>query len=114
MAIPTFDQMLHPILTLASRAPVTRQSTTEAMAQHFNLTDDERTAYIPSGGSTYVRHRVGWAMTDLTKSGLIEKCSPKTYRATAEGSAFLKTHTKSISVADLATLPAFQAWKKSL
>ena len=113
MAIPTFDQMFRPILTLAAAEPVTRQSATEAMAMHFKLTEDEQKAYIPSGGATYVRHRVGWAMTGLTKSGLIEKCSPKTYRATEQGVAFLKDHPDSISPADLAKLPAFQAWKKT-
>jgi restriction endonuclease Mrr len=49
-------------------------------------------------------------MTDLTKSGLIEKVQPKTHRATPRGIAFLKEHPDAITVRDLKTLPAFSAW----
>jgi restriction system protein len=113
MAIPTYDQMFRPILALACEGPVTRQSAAEAMVVHFKLTEDEQKAAIPSGGATYVRHRVGWAMTGLTKSGLIEKVSPKTYRATDLGKTFLKDHPAAVSDKDLAKLPAFQEWKKT-
>jgi restriction system protein len=113
MAIPTFDQMMRPVLALAAREPITRQSATPAMEAHFDLSADERLARIPSGHATYVRHRVGWAMTDLGKAGLLEKCAPKTYRATPEGVAFLQRHPDRITVADLDTLPAFQSWKRT-
>ena len=113
MAIPTFDQMMRPVLELATREPVSRKSATAAMEEHFDLTQEERAARIPSGYTTYVRHRVGWAMTDLHKAGLLEKCAPKMYRATLEGVAFLQRHSSGITVADLNTLPAFQAWKKT-
>jgi restriction system protein len=112
MAIPAFHQMFRPILALAATEQVTRQSATEAMAAHFGLTEEERNAHIPSG-STYVRHRVGWAMTGLTKAGLIEKVQPKVYRATEQGIAFLSAHPGIITVADLAPLPAFQEWTKT-
>ena len=113
MAIPTYDQMFRPILELACLGSVTRQSATEAMAKHFALTPDEQKATIPSGTATYVRHRVGWAMTGLTKSALIEKVSPKTYRATELGKTFLKEHPGAVSDKDIAKLPAFQEWKKT-
>ena len=37
------------------------------------LTPDEREVRIPSGHSSVIRYRVGWAMTYLTKGALIEK-----------------------------------------
>src|SRR5262249_32994848 len=49
----------------------------------------------------------------LLKAGLLEKCAPKTYRATKEGLGFLQANPDRITVADLNTLPAFQAWKKT-
>lgn len=112
MAIPTYDQMMRPILELAAKGAVTRQSATEAMASHFGLSKEEQEAVIPSG-ATFVRHRVGWAMTGLTKAGLIEKLQPKTYRATEHGIAFLAQHPQAITSKDLAALPAFQAWKET-
>jgi restriction endonuclease Mrr len=74
--------MLDPLLAIAIKEPLTRTIGNEAMQEHFKLTEEERAARIPSGHSTVVRNRTGWAMTFLTKAGLIHKVAPKTYRAT--------------------------------
>jgi restriction system protein len=112
MPIPTFDQMLHPILELSTREPVTRRAATEAMIRHFALTTEETEQRIPSGASTVVGNRAGWAMTFLTKAGLIEKVAPKTYRATKNAEPFLKAHQQSITVPDLQALKGFEeAWE---
>jgi len=77
MPIPTFEQMLRPILALACEKDITRKDITPEMEEHFHLTPEEREARIQTG-ATYVRNRAGWAMTFLTKGGLIEKVAPKT------------------------------------
>lgn len=79
------------------------------MAEHFALTQEERIERIPSGGSTLVGNRAGWAMTFLTKGALIAKVAPKTYRATRNGTAFLATHPKGIAVKDLEGLNGWEA-----
>ena len=113
VAIPTFDQMLRPILSLAVSEPVTRRSATEAMEKNFNLTDEEKASRIPSGSSTYAASRAGWAMTFLTKGGLLEKVAPKQYRATERGKAFLSAHPESINVKDLQTIDGWDdAWQR--
>jgi restriction system protein len=111
MAIPTFDQMLRPVLELACGGEITRQSATAAMETHFKLSEAERQARIPSGGATFVRHRVGWAMTDLKYAGLIEKIRPRTYRATAAATPLLARVEGPITIKDLESLPAFREWK---
>lgn len=114
MAIPTFDKMLHPILVLASKGPITRVLATQEMIKHFGLSEEERTARIPSGNSTYVRNRTGWAMTDLTKCRLIEKVAPKTYQTTGYGLKFLKAHLSGFTLKDIIALPEWQAWQESI
>jgi restriction system protein len=110
--IPTFDKMLDPLLAIAAREPLTRQTATTAMQQQFSLTEEERTARIPSGQSTVVRNRAGWAMTFLTKAGLIEKVAPKTYRATPKGTAFRAQHPTGITLQDLRNIEGWkEAWK---
>jgi restriction system protein len=110
--IPTFDKMLDPLLALAGKEPLTRVKATEAMEQHFNLTKDERTARIPSGQSTFVRSRAGWAMTFLTKAGLIHKVAPKTYRGTDKGASFRAEHPKGITLQDLRAIEGWdEAWQ---
>ncbi len=112
MPVPTFDRMLHPLLTMAAQGDVTRRSATDALADHFHLSVEERTQRTPGGHSEVVRNRTGWAMTFLTKGGLIAKVAPKTYRATAAGREFLAAHPAAITVKDLEGLPGWeQSWQ---
>jgi restriction system protein len=111
MAIPTYNQLLRPLLQLANEHDITRITATEAMIKEFNLLPDEAEKKIPSGRSTYIRNRTGWAMTFLTKGGLIAKIAPKTYRCTEGGRRFLESHPQTITVADLEAIPGWEeAW----
>lgn len=108
MAIPTYDVMMRPLLELAAQQDITRRIAEQAMRTHFHLTDEEMTLRIPSGKSGLVLGRAGWAMTYLTKAGLITKVAPKTYRASDTGRAFLKTHTGDITSRDLLAIEDFR------
>ena len=112
MAIPTFDQLLRPILELSTREDVTRKSATAAMAAEFALTQEEQEQRIPSGGSTMIGNRAGWAMSHLTKGGLIEKAAKFTYRATPKGREYLQTHEGPITPKDLREIEGLvEAWQ---
>src|SRR5687767_12708042 len=111
MNVPKLDAMLRPILALSVDGPITRVSATESMALHFGLSAEDRQVRIPSGRSTYVRNRTGWAMTFLTKGGLIEKIAPKQYRVTERGRAFLAAHPDDITTRDLEAIDGWdEAW----
>jgi restriction system protein len=111
MPIPTFDKLLRPVLALADREDVTRRSAAEAMAREFNLSPEEAIQPLPSGRSTVIRNRTGWAMTFLTKGGLIAKIAPKTYRATDRGRDFLTKYPQQITGQDLEAIPGWEeAW----
>lgn len=113
MAIPTYEMMLRPILGLACERPITRIDVTGGMEEHFNLSPEERQARIQTG-ATYVRNRAGWAMTFLTKGGLIEKVAPRTYKATDFGRKFLSKHPDKITNEDLQKIPGWtEAWQVS-
>lgn len=112
MPIPTYDQMLRPLLDLASRKPISRRAVTTEIGDFFELSDEERNARVPSGSSTYLRNRVGWAMTFLTKGRLIEKVAPKQYSATKFGLEFLASHPSTITVKDLKGIDGWEeAWR---
>jgi restriction system protein len=100
MAIPTFEHCLRPVLELSAKMDITRQSAATAMEDYFKLTAEEREMKISSGQSK-LSSRVHWGMTYLTKSGLIERVAPKTYRATESGKQFLLDHSETICIADL-------------
>jgi restriction system protein len=110
MAIPTYDQLMRPVLELATKQPITRGLATEAMIKRHGLTGEEIAHKLPSGGAT-IANRTGWAMTFLTKAGLIAKTAPKTYAATAAGRDFLVQHQGPIRDADLKKIPGYEeAW----
>jgi restriction system protein len=98
-------------LAVAASQDITRKAMTDAMAEHFQLSAAQREETIPSGKASYVRNRVGWAMTFLTKGALIEKVAPRVYRITERGRDFLAAHPNDIPLRDLRVLPGWQeAW----
>ena len=42
-----------------------------SLADHFNLTEDERREMLPSGGARLFDNRVGWANTHIMQAGLL-------------------------------------------
>lgn len=78
MPIPTFDQLLWPILELPTTKDVTRTSATASMIEVFSLTEQEAEQRVPSGGSTVIGNRAGRAMCYRTEGGLIEKVAKYT------------------------------------
>jgi restriction system protein len=109
MAVPTFDQLLKPILELANREDVTRSLATKAMIGVFSLSEEEQQETIKTG-PTKISNRTGWAMSHLTKAGLIHKIAKAAYRATDKGVSYLKQHKGPITVADLREI---EGWKEA-
>jgi restriction system protein len=81
------------------------------MCDQFRVSADDRLKTIPSGGTTVMQGRTGWAMTYLTKGGLIVKVAKGQYRITEQGRDFLQRFPSVISTRDLKTIPGWeQAW----
>ena len=110
--IPTFDQLLRPLLAIAAEKKVTRRAATEEMVTQFRLSQTESSQRTPSGSSTLIGNRCGWAMTFLTKAALISKIEKNTYAATESGQKYLISHPQAITHADLKLIPGWEeAWE---
>ena len=110
MAIPTYEQMMRPILAIAAGKDISRRTIVNQIAAHFDLSPAEREAQIPSGAGV-VKNRTGWAMTFLTKAGLISKLSRGEYRITEDGRRFLIEHPVELRVKHLRAQPGWaSAW----
>lgn len=110
--IPTYDKLLRPILELATERKITRREVEQWVIQRFKITQEEAAKKVPSGGSTVTYNRTAWAMTFLTKAGLIAKVASKTYAATPAAKEFLKQHPSGITDADLRTIKGYkEAWE---
>jgi restriction system protein len=79
------------------------------MVTHFKLTPEEADRKLLSGKTTFIRNRSGWAMTFLTKGGLIEKVGKNAYHVTSSGEKFLKQYPDDIKVSDLREIDGWEA-----
>ncbi len=59
--------------------------TTEALADQFKLSDDERKALLPSGVQEVFRNRVAWATSHLKMAELLEAPKRGIYKIAERG-----------------------------
>ena len=80
--LPTQTDTFLPVLEyFATVDTATRKDAKEAIADRFQLTDEEKEERIPSGMRTY-ESRVGWAVSYISTAGFIERVSRGVYRIT--------------------------------
>jgi restriction system protein len=76
MAIPDFQTIMLPLLKhITDGNEHSNHELTEALAKHFQLSEEERNQLLPSGRQKLFTNRVAWAKADLKMAGLIH--SPK-------------------------------------
>ncbi len=112
MAIPDYQTVMFPLLELAADRKEHRfRDAIEELADHFNLTEDERTQLLPSGSQATFNNRVGWARTYMKKAGLLESPKRGYFRITDTGMQALSTKPRSINVKFLEQYPEFLEFK---
>ena len=89
MAVPDFQALMLPLLRFTSDGQQhTYAEAVEQLALELQLSEDERTEEIRSGG-TRLRNRIGWTATYLRKAGLLQAVGPgrfPTHGSRARGS----------------------------
>lgn len=99
--------MLPLLRYLADGREHTLNECVEAMANEFGLTPEERLQFLPSGTSTVIGNRVGWARTYMKKAGLLESPRRGVFRITERGTQILKKKPERIDVKFLEQFPEF-------
>lgn len=109
MAIPTYDQLMLPLLRLAGTRRASDLPTAEKLlGDEFGLTHEERATMLPSGQQTALRNRTGWASFYLMKAGLLVKPKRGYFEITDRGRDVLKSPPPNIDKAFLAGFPEFR------
>ncbi len=101
-----------PLLKLAGdgREHTKREAEAE-MAQHFQLTEEERAQLLPSGHQRLFDNRVGWARTYLKQSGLLESVRRGVFVITERGRSVLARGLDKITVQTLEEFSEFQDFR---
>jgi restriction system protein len=72
MATPKYDELAWPLLELLKDGqPRSAHEAAAALSNRFDLTDEERSALLPSGVQTYMLNRTGWA--GFYRAGLLTR-----------------------------------------
>ena len=86
MTVPKYHELIRPLLDLvADGRPRNLREAAQELAERLSLTDEDLTETLPSGYPRYL-NRVGWAKSDLNKTGLIESCGRGLFRISERGS----------------------------
>lgn len=109
MTMPTYQDAMRPILAaLSDGKERARRSFAEIVADHFELSPEERAQLLPSGKGLVVRSRAGWALTYLKQAGLVSLPKRGWYVITDDGRAALKSNPARIDVKTLMQYESFR------
>lgn len=95
--LPDYQECMLPLLRLISNGQDYRLHTlTNAVADHFRLSETARSEMLPSGQQTVIANRVAWAKTYLKKAGLLENPARGLVRISDEGKKVLESNPAKI------------------
>lgn len=109
MPIPMYKHLRYAFLRYASDGEEHHiGETAEALADYFELTEQERQELLKNGQNYKFKYMSSWAKTYLTKAQLIESTGRGTYRITQRGYEYLQNiQGDAITKKDLMRFPEF-------
>jgi restriction system protein len=113
--IPNYQQFMRPFLEIAQAAngnEVKLRDVINALADKFNLSEEEKSETLPSGKQSILDNRVGSARTYLTKAGLLEVTRRAHFIITERGITALKDKQAVIDNKYLKQFDEFKAFKE--
>lgn len=108
MAIPDYQSVMLPLLHFANDGQEhSLREAIDSLADHFELTEEERTELLPSGQQATFTSRVGWAVTYMKKAGLLAATRRSHFKITDRGFQVLQQKPATINVKFLKQYPEF-------
>jgi restriction system protein len=115
MAIPDFQTILRPFLeALTDGEEVHMNTVIDKLADHFELTAEERSEKYKSGNDYVFSNRIRFARVHLKSAGLIDAPRRGYIQITNEGKNFLKSSPERITLRQLATIPAYAEFRERI
>jgi restriction system protein len=86
VAVPDYQRVMLPLMQLASdEREHSLRDVIDTLSQDFHLSQEERTELLPSGRQAKFDNRVAWAVTYLSKAGLLQRTGRARVRITPRG-----------------------------
>lgn len=114
MPVPDFQTLMRPLLEFVSDgAERTNQEIRAALVETFALTEDDLAEQLPSGRARTFNNRVGWALTYLFRTNLLERPRRSTYRITPRGREVLAASPDRVDLKVLAQFDEFHEFRQA-
>jgi restriction system protein len=112
MPIPAFQDIMLPLLRLCGDGKEwSTRLARDPLAEHFQLTREERSQMLPSGYSTVFNNRVAWAKIYLERAGLLTQLRRAWFKISEQGLAVLRNSPERLDTAFLEQFGAYQTWR---
>ncbi|CAG1770387.1 partial Mrr restriction system protein, partial [uncultured bacterium] len=113
--VPDFQSIMLPLLKLLGDNQVHKRSDLiPQLADHFNLSGEDRNEVLPSGTQLKFENRVYWAITYLKHAGLLVYPSRGSCQVTGDGLGVLSNPPEFINLRFLRTFPLYRQWQESM
>ena len=114
MAIPDYESLMQPLLQRLSDGRVRLiKDVVAELADDHQLTPEERSQLLPSGGTLTFASRVGWAKTYLKKAGLLIQPKRGFVQITDVGHSVLAKDAGHINTKYLDQFESFQVFRNA-
>jgi restriction system protein len=108
MAIPDFQSIMLPLLKLAAdQQEHASHEAVDKLSQFFQLSDQEKKEFLPSGKQQIFTNRVYWALTYLKRAKFLESTRRGSFRLTESGLRILQQNPPTINIKFLSQFPEF-------
>ncbi|MFT8737104.1 MAG: restriction endonuclease [Zymomonas mobilis] len=107
MAVPSFSQLMLPVLRFAATGQKRMAEAEIAIADELGLSATDRDEMLPSGRERLLHNRISWAKTYLTKAGLLNIPTRGQFTISKSGKQLLRTKPSEITVTTLKNYPPF-------
>ncbi len=112
MAVPGYQTAMRPLLEYAQDGSEKNiGEAIKAIADQFNLNEQERSELVPSGKQNLLSNRVHWARTYLDHAGAIKRTRRSHFQITDRGRELLKKYPKRIDISVLNQFPEFVTFR---
>lgn len=113
MAIPDYQTLMLPVLTIAAEGETGVPLAAKKIADRLGLTEEEREEMLPSGKQRLLHNRVHWAKFYMSKAGLIDSPKRGVFVISPAGRQLLTTNPGRVDVETLKRIPAFAEFYSS-
>lgn len=106
MAIPTYDTCIEPLLRLLVKYPdgLRTAEVYEKLAEHFQLSEQERSELLPSGTQAVYQNRILWAHDRIKRKGYSSSPRRGLWKITDAGVRYMVSHPRPLTAQEIQAL----------